>query len=1494
MTTETESSPAARRRSGRIASSAASTPATAVHHDGHDSDDENDRSTKQRRVAAKDRSSYLSSPEQSDHDENDDDHGGSDDEDHQEPAAPKTPSRRGRGGARSGSARGRGKGRSTAAATKKAAEETNEDAFKDAFKVPRKPAAAAKSGRGTRKSTAATTGGRARGRVVALDLDQLYETVTTPKVAMSAVVAMWLNEYHLRAAEALRAVVNMIIEATGCTEIVSEARFEDLNGIADYVEELQSHHASATSYPLVARDRATKAAMAQFLGFFTTLVHTDDDALYDGSLLDLLISWLASLASSPLRPFRHTATAAALTMATALCGALARGDAHAHAAKVRDLHAAIYDGLFVHRYRDTDPTIRAECLRALQAWIADAPDVFLDPAYLRYCGWMLNDPHPAVRTQALGTLGALYADPALVPGLRLFTERFKGRVLQMAAADVDPGVQVAATTLAAAGIYPMAVYEPDDIDALCAIGFRGVLYSSTASASSSTLATGADAEARRALLAVVREETELFDWPQLAQWALRMARIAYPTDAGHATTATELAAAMDRFVADFPVPQLDAVAAAITYLRQSHLSSASAGGTDSQAVNDEDDDAMDVISQQHQQHQMTCSPTEHAVLALLAGVARSRPTAVAQAAAIDLPVLANRYKPEAAALAALFRTATRLGDAWVDGAPAARVAALEQLLDAAVDAVARLGNSSGLALEVARFVTAMRRSEVAAVYAEPRVERLLTAAIVGSADAALAVLKRVDVFEHVQQQQEEEVPVAEKRGGGASGDNQEKAGAAADMDDDEGVVPATPPKNPSTPDINDGPTAAAAAATELAHQVARIALDTVDPATLLDAYADVPTQLHLTDNLPSTRLELWTLVTIGIRQQPDPDLVAACMAVLDLPAPTPDEDADADEEDDTDRTARRTEACRKTHELNRLHAAAMLAEHFATLGTGGRVAGDQIMASVEAMCMAVLQSALAAPPTTPTDDGEQQPEESNALAEIKIVSQLMRLLRGRAIDPVYAAVVLPYYKRAVGHPSLSQFVADNCDLLLHSTLRNLDAANLVDVTLTSLQRSYRIDVPPPAADDDAAVASVEVSTGHGEKLVFLARALAAVFKKTVKVRAAPVVDSGAQWVVDRFEIPPPPPALTQAAHRRQHPSSSDVAGDEEEPVPEGVLTGDVDPDADAAAADAPSAADPVVDLDYAARVAAALHASLPMVRALREFVPTLTVTDARVVYAKYRGSVVLEPLLAALAKKANVKHDAATAGAPAGGVAADVAAAMMAAAAAAAAEKKSKAKKPAAARKRTATTPRKPRATGAAKPQAAATGAARKKAARAAARPRKAVVRVVGLSSDGEDDDDEDDGSDSAPPSPPPPPRASTRPVRAASQSQQRQMKRSFADQAGSSDDDDDDDHHEGEDEEVVRDAPARKRARASAPPPPPPPPPPPSSAKAGARSRFDTIASQSQETWIGGTAGESKDLGESSTHDDDDMDVDELDDGGEFAVPEGSLAGPYLAEESF
>lgn len=130
------------------------------------------------------------------------------------------------------------------------------------------------------------------------------------------------------------------------------------------------------------------------------------------------------------------------------------------------------DRVFVHRYRDLDPNIRAECVRAMGFWFKKYPGHFLDGAYLRYVGWVLSDAHTHVRLEAVRALALAYDQTSFVGGAALqhFTERFKPRLVQMAVGDTELTIRVAVVQVLRA-IDSHGLLEDDQREQLCLLLF---------------------------------------------------------------------------------------------------------------------------------------------------------------------------------------------------------------------------------------------------------------------------------------------------------------------------------------------------------------------------------------------------------------------------------------------------------------------------------------------------------------------------------------------------------------------------------------------------------------------------------------------------------------------------------------------------------------------------------------------------------------------------------------------------------------------------------------------------------------------------------------------------------------------------------------------------------------------------------------------------------------------------------------------------------------
>lgn len=253
-----------------------------------------------------------------------------------------------------------------------------------------------------------------------------------------------------------------------------------------------------TDYPLISKAKGTQSFRNMLLGFFQSLIellHESELMYKDNDLIKNIRDWLVPMSSSALRPFRHTATTISLSITSGLVKAantldkrITNVEAQLQASKrsknkartveiQRNLDEAnasrekctdwidkdFFNGVFVHRYRDTDPKIRAECVEALGNWIWGLPTVFMEPSYLRYLGWMLSDTNGVTRQEVLKQLSRILKRDA--EQLGHFIDRFRLRLVEIATRDAEVSVRVAAITVIDT-LRAAAQLEPNEIDAI--------------------------------------------------------------------------------------------------------------------------------------------------------------------------------------------------------------------------------------------------------------------------------------------------------------------------------------------------------------------------------------------------------------------------------------------------------------------------------------------------------------------------------------------------------------------------------------------------------------------------------------------------------------------------------------------------------------------------------------------------------------------------------------------------------------------------------------------------------------------------------------------------------------------------------------------------------------------------------------------------------------------------------------------------------------------
>lgn len=126
--------------------------------------------------------------------------------------------------------------------------------------------------------------------------------------------------------------------------------------------------------------------------------------------------------------------------------------------------------VFVHRYRDSDPIIRADCVAALGVWSTRYSAHFLEGSNLRYLGWVLSDKATVVRYEAVKSIHGLYSKKDYIVSLNPFTERFKPRLIEMATRDIDLPTRVTVIQLLRT-IDDQGLLEDEQREQLCLLVF---------------------------------------------------------------------------------------------------------------------------------------------------------------------------------------------------------------------------------------------------------------------------------------------------------------------------------------------------------------------------------------------------------------------------------------------------------------------------------------------------------------------------------------------------------------------------------------------------------------------------------------------------------------------------------------------------------------------------------------------------------------------------------------------------------------------------------------------------------------------------------------------------------------------------------------------------------------------------------------------------------------------------------------------------------------
>ncbi|KAJ8926732.1 hypothetical protein NQ314_020849 [Rhamnusium bicolor] len=299
------------------------------------------------------------------------------------------------------------------------------------------------------------------------DETSLYHIIKNSKVSLTNIVDDWIESYKINREAALISLMQFFINAAGCKGRITQQMQATMEHAAIIRKMTEEFDEESGEYPLIMAGQTWKKFRQNFCDFVQTLVkQCQYTIIYDQFLMDNVISLLTGLSDSQVRAFRHTATLGAMKLMTALVDVALtvsvnldntqrqyeaerqktrekrasdrleallgkRQELEENMDEIKNMLTYMFKSVFVHRYRDTLPEIRAIAMTEIGVWMHKFHANFLDDSYLKYIGWTLHDKVGEVRLRCLQALQPLYASEELKGKLELFTNKFKDRIVAM-------------------------------------------------------------------------------------------------------------------------------------------------------------------------------------------------------------------------------------------------------------------------------------------------------------------------------------------------------------------------------------------------------------------------------------------------------------------------------------------------------------------------------------------------------------------------------------------------------------------------------------------------------------------------------------------------------------------------------------------------------------------------------------------------------------------------------------------------------------------------------------------------------------------------------------------------------------------------------------------------------------------------------------------------------------------------------------------------------
>ncbi|KAK5938406.1 cohesin complex subunit [Knufia obscura] len=351
------------------------------------------------------------------------------------------------------------------------------------------------------KAVSKTAKQKARSRQSQIQGTGLYADVFGKGLSAEEAANTWHNFLEGDHVGGMRDMVNFVLQVAGCDERITNDDINDVDHVHERLGDILAEYANQKpgDYPLSGKQKQFYGMKEVFSEFFRAIpraLHNSSLMYEETPIYENLHIWIATMAGASYRSFRHTATTASLAMTTGqteLAKELQKSIAttkqqldnekkkkSANKSRLTKLQEEMereekkldqidsqlkdaFDTVYVHRYRDVEERLRAECAIAMGTWILNYPTMFLEGQYLRYIGWVMSDPHAPTRLEVMRQLKKMYAVRSNRGNLRSFTDRFRKRMVEMGARDADLNVRVESIEFLNQ-LRSLDLLEPEDID----------------------------------------------------------------------------------------------------------------------------------------------------------------------------------------------------------------------------------------------------------------------------------------------------------------------------------------------------------------------------------------------------------------------------------------------------------------------------------------------------------------------------------------------------------------------------------------------------------------------------------------------------------------------------------------------------------------------------------------------------------------------------------------------------------------------------------------------------------------------------------------------------------------------------------------------------------------------------------------------------------------------------------------------------------------------